>query len=135
MRSALVVSAILAATFLAASHLGKSVEVVILTTHDRSGIAYQTRLWILDDGSTLWLRAATSGCIWYERLLSDPHVRVERNGRARAFVAEPDQSPRITARVNFLMREKYGWADWIFRGVQLGFTPIPIRLEATAPPV
>lgn len=135
MRSALVVSAIFVATILAASHFRKSGEVVTLTTHDRSGVAYQTRLWILDDGSTLWLRAASAGCIWYDRLLSDPHVRIERNGRARAFIAEPDQGPRITARVNALMREKYGWADSIFRGVQLLFTPIPIRLEAAAPPV
>jgi hypothetical protein len=127
MRAALVVFALLGGLIVGVAKLTEDMEVVILTTYE-GGVAYQTRLWVLDDGITVWIRAGGTNRRWYRRLLADPTVELERDDRIRGYTPEPDPDPRIVARVNYLMREKYGFADGIFSAIHMSSEVMPIRL-------
>ena len=129
MKAALVLLAILGAAILGIAALTEGMELVYLTTYDE-GAAFKTRLWVRDDGMTLWIRAGGTERRWYARLLAEPYVELERNGETRSYTAEPDRDPRIVARVNYLMREKYGWVDRISCWVQDPSEFAPIRLHA-----
>jgi hypothetical protein len=84
-------------------------EVVKLTTNDAQGAQRTTSLWVVDDGGVPYLRAGNSESGWYERLVADPNIEVERDGVVTRYLAQP--SPDRTERINALMAEKYGWAD------------------------
>jgi Uncharacterized protein conserved in bacteria (DUF2255) len=103
-------------------------EVVVLHTHDASGAAKDTRLWVVDHDGSAWLRAGGPDSGWYQRVATDPLISVTRGAtevRYRA-VAAPEQR----AVINELMRAKYGWGDqfigWMIGGRE---TAIPVRLE------
>ena len=129
MRTAAVVLLILAGALAGLGRLARESEVVILTTYDNAGAYYVTRLWIVDDGSMSWLRATGPQSKWYARLLKHPTVKVERGGRTRGYTAEPDSHPKIVARVNRLMRERYGWVDGIVSALRDPAKFVPIRLS------
>jgi hypothetical protein len=127
MRAALVVFALLGGLLVGVAKLTEDMEVAILTTY-QEGITYHTRLWVLDDGVTLWIRAGGTNRRWYRRLVGDPIVELDRDELIRGYRAEPDPDPRIVARVNHLMREKYGLADGIFCAIHMWSEVMPIRL-------
>jgi hypothetical protein len=129
MRAALVVLVILGGLIVGSAKLTEDMEVVVLTTY-QEGVAYNTQLWVLDDGFTVWIRAGGTDRRWYKRLLAQPNVGLERDGLMRGYTAEPDPDPRIVARVNHLMREKYGLADRIFSAIHTWSEVMPIRLLA-----
>jgi hypothetical protein len=128
MRAALVVFALLVVLILGVVKLTEDMEIAILTTYE-GGVAYHTRLWVLDDGSTTWIRAGGTDRRWYWRLLADPTVELERDGLLRGYTPEPDPDPRSVARVNHLMREKYGLSDRIFSAIHTWSDVTPIRLH------
>ena len=109
-------------------YASERVEVVVLHTHDASGAAHDTRLWIVDHDGSAWLRAGGPESGWYKRVAADPAISVTRGAtevRYRA-TAVPEQR----AVINELMAAKYGWGDrfigWIIGGRE---TAIPVRLE------
>ncbi len=109
----------------------ESGEVLVLETLDASGQPQETRVWVVDDAGAQWLRGgADSG--WVKRLQGNPDVRATRAGGQAAFRAEPNLDPLVAARVNALMREKYGLAD-SFIAMMLGDSDragaLPIRLD------
>jgi len=113
--------------FLATQYLASErIEVITLTTLDEAGDSHETRLWVVDHGSYQYLRAgADSG--WYQRLMANPIVWVQRQDRQSAYEAVPDQDK--TAVVNQLMNEKYTWGDDFFALLMDQTTLIPVELR------
>lgn len=102
--------ALVVAIFLVQGVASETGEVVLLTTlHDTTGETSTTRLWVVDHDGAMWLRGnAESG--WTQRALAQTApLQLERNDRHYIFgvASEPAQ----VARVNALMRKKYGWRD------------------------
>ncbi len=109
----------------------ESGEVLVLETLDAAGQRHETRIWVVDEASAVWVRGdPDSG--WVQRLLESPEVRAERAGHQASYLAAPDRDPAARDRVNALMREKYGFADR-FIAVTIGDRDregaIPIRLD------
>ena len=103
-------------------------EVVTLTTLDETGEPATTRLWVVEIDGYQYLRSGDPGSGWYQRILANPNVRVERDGKEATYTAVPDTSK--VGEVNRLMAEKYGFSETYIRTI-LGSREksIPIRLE------
>lgn len=105
--------AVLAAIFAVLGHLALieiGREVVTLRTPRPDGTWKVTRLWIVDEGSSAWLHSA--GAEWVARFAGNPIVEVVRGGATRRYRANALPGPH--ARVDQLLREKYGVADrWV----------------------
>jgi hypothetical protein len=82
-------------------------EVVVLTSEGPDGSA-ATRLWVVDLHGVQYLRASPDSG-WYQRLIAEPDVLLERAGKRAAYRAEANLE--LAAEVNGLMYEKYGWRD------------------------
>lgn len=105
----------------------ESGEVVVLTTRDAAGESHDTRLWVVEHEGHAWLRAGASVQGWYQRLLEEPEVEVERSGSRGTYAAVPVPAKRDA--IDDLMREKYGWAD-TYIGMLFGRDDaVPIRLD------
>ena len=108
--SALVVGvlALLVGAHLAFIEIGH--EVVTLRTQRPDGTWRESRLWIVDDGTSSWLHSA--GADWVKRFEGDPVVEVRRGGEIRRYRAHAVPGPH--PEVDRLLREKYGLADrWV----------------------
>jgi hypothetical protein len=122
----LVVLVLLAGGYLAMAESG---EVVVLETNDAAG-AHETRVWVVDDAGSAWLRTGDAKSAWLVRIRSNPEVAVTRAGERREYRAVPVDDPATRERINALTLEKYGLAEQILRAVMMdpaGATPI--RLE------
>ena len=105
----------------------ESGEVVVLRTTDAAGAPKETRLWVVEDGSHVWLRSGSEAAGWYQQLAARPEVEVQRGDQTLRVRAVPEVGART--RINGLMREKYGWAD-AYIGMLFGRDDtIPIRLD------
>ena len=105
----------------------ESGEVVVLTTRDATGATHTTRLWIVEHQQRLYLRAGMPQSQWYQRVLGEPAVSVEREGITTSYRAVPELT--VVPQINELMRAKYGWAD-AFIGYLFGRdASVPVRLE------
>lgn len=102
-------------------------EVVVIETQDGDGVA-RTRLWVVEDAGQLWLRSGGEGSHWYERLVAEPEITLERQGRSADYLAHPE--PDRVHRINDLMAAKYGWRDTVV-GWFVGnrSADVPVRLE------
>ena len=110
---------------------GESGEVVVLHTFgsaDAGGTAQETRLWVVDHDGSQYLRAGAQMSGWYQSLLANPAVEVQREGVSHTYTAVPAVGQR--ARINDLMQAKYGWRE-SYIGTTLGGrdTAMPIRLD------
>jgi hypothetical protein len=133
-RGVLVLAAILvafAATLVVLSEWG---EVVVLHSRHESGELRATRLWVVDDGGTAWLRASGRERGWFTRVAVNPEVELERGGERGPFNAIVVDTPETVARVSALMREKYGFTDALIEFVEGGWTPVAVRLDARGAP-
>jgi len=101
-------------------------EVVVLTSTDDAGAAHETRLWIVDNDGSAWLRAGAGESGWYARILQQPRVTLTRNGQSAAFMAIP--APEATATVTNLMQQKYGWGEKLISSTLDRSTSVAIRL-------
>lgn len=103
-----VVAAVLVLGHLAVIEVGR--EVVTLRTQRPDGTWKTTRLWVVDEGGSAWLHSG--GADWLRRFEGDPVVELERAGEIRRYRAQAVPGPH--ARVDRLLREKYGFADrWV----------------------
>lgn len=113
-------------------------EVVVLHKETGDGAPSMTRLWIVDDGEYAWLHHEGADAAWIQRLRADPIVEIDRGGETQQYRGAPD--PEADPKVHRLLREKYGFADWLVRfwwgtdtetGLRTGSTcsAVPVRLE------
>jgi hypothetical protein len=105
----------------------ESGEVVTLQTQGPDGGPRETRLWIVDEGGKLWLRAGGPESKWLLDIQRNPAVQVEREGRSARYTAVPDTASRD--RLNPLFAEKYGWADAYIDALLGRDDATPIRLD------
>ncbi|MGH7790634.1 MAG: hypothetical protein ACRERC_27480 [Candidatus Binatia bacterium] len=92
----------------------EGLEVVVVHTRGRDGSAKQTRTWIADADGFSWIEAATPERPFFQQLLENPEVEVERDGTRRRYLATPVENPRGNAHIRGLLAERYGWADaWV----------------------
>ena len=115
-----------------ASELGS--ELVTLGTVGADGATAETRLWIVDDGGSAWLRAGVSESGWLQRIEANPAVVVERGGTTVSYRAVPVPDPARRDRIHRLMREKYGWADRWISIIRDGGASVPVRLDPPRAP-
>ncbi len=87
-------------------------EVVRLRTVAPDGSTRETRTWVADDGGAVWIEAAVAERPFFQHLLTNPAVELERNGTVRRYRAAPVPNPDGHERIRALLAEKYGWADW-----------------------
>lgn len=115
-----------------ASELGG--EVAVLTTRDARGVTVETRVWVVEDAGSAWLRAGQPQSGWLTRLEAEPRVELERGGPPRSFRAIPVRDPATRDRVHRLMAEKYGWADRLIGWTRDGTHSVAVRLDPIAAP-
>jgi hypothetical protein len=128
--SLVVWAVIVAVTYLA----GEQTEVVVLHTRDQRGAEFTTRMWVVDLGAVTWVRVANPERDWYQRLLANPQVELERRGRRAGYLAIPENQPTTRLTVDEAFAEKYGWVDRWY-GLLVRRDAVPIRLipQSTLP--
>jgi hypothetical protein len=133
MRRRLAIAAAIALAALAALAVGtylagEQTEVALLRTFDSDGTVHETKLWVVDDGGSVWVRVARPQRRWLRRIEREPRVTLVRHGVARGYRATAVRDLEARARVDRLMAEKYGRADWWY-GLLVRSQPIPVRLD------
>lgn len=89
-------------------------DVLVLHTHAPDSTLRATHTWVADEGDTLWVEAAFPERPFYQHLLANPQVEVERAGAVRRYRATPVPNPDGHIRIRTLLAAKYGWADrWV----------------------
>ena len=108
----------------------ESGEVVVLRTFDATGTAHETRLWVVEDQSHLWLRAGDPGSGWFARLKARPGIELKRGEETRKYRAVPVDKPDVRSWLHGQMAEKYGWGDRVVGIMADRSASVPVRLEA-----
>ncbi len=78
---------------LASVALIESEEVIIIHTRDASGETHTARVWIVDHQGRQWVAPGNRSNAWFQRLLADPRVEIERDGKRSCHVAAIVESP------------------------------------------
>jgi hypothetical protein len=105
-------------------------EVVTVRSVAPDGAAKATRLWIVDDGGILWLRAGVPGEAWLAHVDHTPTITLERGGTSTRMRAVPVRdSPAIRERIHGLMRARYGNVDAFISTLRDGERSVMVRLE------
>lgn len=112
------------AALLAASEYGG--ETVELETLDERGNSFFTKLWVVDIHEEPWLRAGDPESTWLKRLQVDSEVFLIRAGERKPYVAEVSEFDG--ERINYMMREKYGYADQLISLIHDPEAVVAIRL-------
>jgi hypothetical protein len=94
--------------------MAERVEVVVVHTHDTGG-DHATRVWVVDDAGSAWLRTGADNATWLPRLRATPAIEVERNGAKLPFRAVVIEDPATVARINAASLAKYGWSESLLR--------------------
>jgi len=109
--------------------MAERVEVVVLHTHDAEG-EHATRLWVVDDGGTAWMRTGADNATWLPRLRAHPAIEVERQDATQPFTAVVIEDPTTVARINDGTLVKYGWSESLLRAITpAGNRQVAIRLD------
>jgi len=102
-------------------------EVATLYTTDGDGRTRTTRVWVVDHGHELWIRSVDPTSHWLDRLIKQPDVQLRRGGSIAEFHATPHTERQV--RINALMAERYGWAEWILAKVEGHDEAVPVYLD------
>jgi hypothetical protein len=104
----------------------ESAEVVTISTMGKDQQVHRTRLWVVEYGSQIWLRAGSDQSAWYQQVRLFPEIRLEREDEERPFraSARPDQKLLIDR----LMEEKYGWRERCLSWALGRNTSVPVLL-------
>ncbi len=102
-------------------------EVATLYTTDGVGKTHMTSLWVIEHGHEIWVRSLDPTSPWLDRLISHPEVKLQRAGALITYHATPLTDRR--ARVNALMAERYGWAEWFLSKIEGRGAAVPVYLE------
>lgn len=109
--------------------MAERVEVVVLHSHGEDG-DHETRLWVVDDTGSAWLRTSTSNATWLPRIRANDAIEVERGEQTLPFRAVVVDDAETVARINQRSLEKYGWSEELLR--RIGNDPgaqVAIRLD------
>lgn len=109
----------------------ESGEVVVLHSVDAAGVEQETRLWVVDFEGAAYLRVGADGSGWYSRLQARPEARVQRGAEIGSYLIVP--RPELSAQINALMRDKYGWADGYISLMFDRQGAIPLQLQPLDP--
>jgi hypothetical protein len=102
-------------------------EVATLYTNDAAGKTHTTRIWVVDHGHETWIRSLDPMSSWLDHLINQPDVQLRRGGSIADYRATPLANRRT--RVNALMAEHYGWAEWILSRVEDRDEVVPVYLD------
>jgi hypothetical protein len=109
--------------------MAERVEVVVLHTRDAAG-EHETRLWVVDDAGSAWLRTSADNASWLPRLRATPAIQVERQGKLQPFTAVVLADPATVARIDELTLAKYGWSESMLQVLMPeGHAQVAIRLD------
>lgn len=102
-------------------------EVATLYTTDAEGKTYTTRLWVVDHGHEIWIRSLDPTSPWLDRLVRQPDVQLRRGESLADYRATPFANRRT--RINALMAEQYGWAEWLLSRFEDREQAVPVFLD------
>lgn len=102
-------------------------EVATLYTTDHYGRTFRTKLWVIGEGSNVWIRASAPTSPWLDRVVKHPAVELRRGEGLTSYTATPLLHRR--SQVNSKMAERYGWAEWILAQVEDRTVSVPIYLD------
>jgi hypothetical protein len=105
-------------------------EVAVLYTIDGAGKTYTNRVWVLDHGHEVWIRALDPTSEWYDRMLNHPEVELQRGESIAKYHAIPRVERR--ERINALIADQYRWAEWLLSKIEDHEQAIPILLDPVA---
>lgn len=109
--------------------MAERVEVVVLHTRDAAG-EHETRLWIVDEAGSAWLRTSADNASWLPRLRATPAIEVERQEVLQPFTAVVLADPATVARIDERTLAKYGWSESLLRVLMPeGHAQVAIRLD------
>jgi hypothetical protein len=104
-------------------------NVEVVTLHVSGTVEdFYPRLFVVDDGSTVWVRAERPDRLWLDPLRENPRVVLQRGDRDITYHAQVWDGQGSHDEVDDLFRAKYGVLDelsgWFWRR-----DAVPIRLE------
>ena len=102
-------------------------EVATLYTTDGDGVSHSTPIWVVDHGHELWIRSLNPTSSWLDRIINHPEVELQRAGTITAYRATPFADRR--SRINALMAERYGWAEWFLSKIEDRDEAVPVYLD------
>ncbi len=102
-------------------------EVTTLYTIDGAGASHTTRIWVVEHGPELWIRSIDPTSDWLDHVVNHPQVELKRAGSIASYHATPYADRRT--RINALMAQRYGWADWILSKIEDRDQAVPIFLD------
>ena len=102
-------------------------EVATLYTTDAGDRDFTTQLWVVEHGHELWIRSLRPTSRWLDRLIRRPQIQLERGRDLKTYRATPLAHRR--SRINALMAERYGWAEWLLAKFESRDEAIPIFLD------
>ena len=106
----------------------ESGEVVVMRTFIGDE-TQEVRLWIVDDQGVSWLRSGQPEAGWYQRVLENPDIQVERGSDLYEYRAFPMEGGPKAAHINALMLYKYGWAEQVIGMMIDRSNSVAIRLD------
>ena len=102
----------------------------VLHSFDAHGRRFETRLAVIEDGDTLWVQSGHHFRGWYERILANPEVELERGGERRPYLAVPVDTPEGRAHMVELLKAHAGEVRFrIIRAILLFAEIKPVRLD------
>ena len=84
----------------------ESEEVVVLHTRDHAGENYRSRIWVVDREGSQWIAPGNRSNAWFQRLVADPQVGLERGEQHDCFTAIVVEAPDAIPILEDLL-EKY----------------------------
>ena len=91
---------------------------------------HQTRLIAIEDEGTLWVQSGHHFRAWYERLLENSDVELERAGEVRQYRAVALDSPEAKEHMRALLKQRTGSVGFHAVRTFLLFADIkPVRLD------
>ena len=102
-------------------------EVAVLYTNDGEGKGHTTRIWVVDHGHETWIRSLDPTSPWLDNLINQPDVQLRRGETVVDYRATPLNNRR--SRVNALMAERYGWAEWVLSRIEDRDEAVPVFLD------
>lgn len=102
-------------------------EVATLYSDDASGRTFHSPVWVIESGHELWIRSVRPTTAWLDRIINQPTIELLRGAELKTYHATPLAHRR--SRINALMAERYGWAEWLLAKVEDREQAIPVYLD------